>query len=77
MIDFLKDEKSVKDMFKYIDEFLIRWLPEFQENNRTYMTVSIGCTGGQHRSVFMAEQLFAHYQNQYENVQLRHRELGE
>ena len=77
VIDFLKDEKSVKDMFKYIDEFLIRWLPEFQENNRTYMTVSIGCTGGQHRSVFMAEQLFAHYQNQYENVQLRHRELGE
>lgn len=75
VIDFLQDEQSVKDMFTHIDEFLKRWLPEFQDNNRTYMTVSIGCTGGQHRSVFMAEQLFQHYQNQFKNVQLCHREL--
>lgn len=77
VIDFLKDEQSVIDMFQHIDQFLQRWLPEFQDNNRTYMTVSIGCTGGQHRSVYMAEQLFAHYEDQYNNVQLRHRELPE
>jgi UPF0042 nucleotide-binding protein len=77
VINFLEAEQNVQDMFQHIDEFLKRWLPEFQDNNRTYMTVSIGCTGGQHRSVFMAERLFKHYQDQYNNVQLRHRELSQ
>ncbi len=76
IVDFLSKEKSVNAMFKDISQFLKNWLPEFQENNRTYMTVSIGCTGGQHRSVYMAERLFAHYQKIYGNVQLRHRELN-
>ena len=77
VINFLEAESSVQDMFTHIDEFLQRWLPEFQDNNRTYMTVSIGCTGGQHRSVFMSERLFEHYQDQFNNVQLRHRELSQ
>lgn len=77
VINFLEAEQNVQDMFQHIDDFLKRWLPEFQDNNRTYMTVSIGCTGGQHRSVFMAERLFKHYQDQYNNVQLRHRELSQ
>ncbi|MFT6262005.1 MAG: UPF0042 nucleotide-binding protein [Bermanella sp.] len=75
VVEFLQDEKNVVDMFDHIDGFLQRWLPEFQDNNRTYMTVSIGCTGGQHRSVYMAERLFKHYKNQFPAVQLRHREL--
>jgi UPF0042 nucleotide-binding protein len=75
VVEFLQDEKSVNDMFEHIDGFLQRWLPEFQDNNRTYMTVSIGCTGGQHRSVYMAERLFKHYQDNFSTVQLRHREL--
>ena len=76
IVEFLEKEQSVEDMFQHIDQFLKRWLPEFQDNNRTYMTVSIGCTGGQHRSVYMAERLYRAYQDQYENVQLRHRELA-
>lgn len=77
VVNFLESESSVQDMFTHIDDFLKRWLPEFQDNNRTYMTVSIGCTGGQHRSVYMSERLFEHYENQYNNVQLRHRELSQ
>jgi UPF0042 nucleotide-binding protein len=63
-------------MFNDIQDFLKKWLPQFEANNRTYMTVSIGCTGGQHRSVYMAERLFAAYQNEFPNVQVRHRELN-
>ena len=77
VVNFLESESSVQDMFTHIDDFLKRWLPEFQDNNRTYMTVSIGCTGGQHRSVYMSERLFEHYENQFNNVQLRHRELSQ
>ncbi len=76
IVDFLGKEDTVNAMFGDISKFLQTWLPQFQQNNRTYMTVSIGCTGGQHRSVYMAERLFAHYQQSYGNVQLRHRELN-
>lgn len=75
VVNFLQKEKTVNSMFDDIHGFLQNWLPEFQSNNRTYMTVSIGCTGGQHRSVYMAERLLSHYQDEYANVQLRHREL--
>jgi len=49
--------------------------PAFHTVNRSYMTVSIGCTGGQHRSVYMAEQLAAHFVTRFNNVQIRHTEL--
>lgn len=75
IINFLSKEESVDKMFQDICEFLKNWLPEFQNNNRTYMTVSIGCTGGQHRSVYMSERLMRHFREEYTNVQLRHREL--
>lgn len=74
---FLQDDEHVNAMFNDIQEFLRKWLPQFEANNRTYMTVSIGCTGGQHRSVYMAERLFAAYQDEFSNVQLRHRELNQ
>lgn len=74
---FLQDDEHVNAMFNDIQEFLRKWLPQFEANNRTYMTVSIGCTGGQHRSVYMAERLFAAYQDEFANVQLRHRELNQ
>jgi UPF0042 nucleotide-binding protein len=50
-----------------------KWLPAFKKDNRSYLTVAIGCTGGQHRSVYMAERL-ARYFHDAENVVLRHRE---
>lgn len=76
IIKFLENETSVNDMFEDISRFLKKWLPQFQDNNRTYMTVSIGCTGGQHRSVYMAERLFRYNRDNLSNVQLRHRELN-
>lgn len=75
IINFLSKEAMVDKMFEDICQFLKNWLPEFQNNNRTYMTVSIGCTGGQHRSVYMSERLARHFRGEYTNVQLRHREL--
>ncbi len=75
IINFLSKEAMVDKMFEDICQFLKNWLPEFQNNNRTYMTVSIGCTGGQHRSVYMSERLARHFREEYTNVQLRHREL--
>lgn len=75
VIDFLSKEAQVSEMFNDICHLLDKWLPQYQANNRTYMTVSIGCTGGQHRSVYMSERLLEHYQSRFDNVQLRHREL--
>lgn len=58
-----------------IESMLATWLPHLERNNRSYLTVGIGCTGGQHRSVFIAEQLAAAFRAQDKNVQLRHRTL--
>lgn len=58
-----------------IDNLLITWLPHLERNNRSYVTVAIGCTGGQHRSVFITEQLAASFRGLGKNVQVRHRTL--
>lgn len=55
--------------------FLERWIPRFEIDGRSYLTVAIGCTGGQHRSVFMVDKLFNYFQAQSYNVLSRHREL--
>ena len=72
---FLSEQDEVKEMFEDICQYLERWVPRFSANNRSYTTVALGCTGGQHRSVFMAEKLFQHFNALYDNVQVRHREL--
>lgn len=51
------------------------WLPHLERNNRSYLTVGIGCTGGQHRSVFIAERLANSFRQLGKNVQIRHRTL--
>ncbi|HLY96398.1 MAG TPA: RNase adapter RapZ, partial [Sideroxyarcus sp.] len=61
-------------MFTDIRDFVERWLPCFVDDNRSYLTVAIGCTGGQHRSVYFAERLAQHFKSQ-QQVLLRHREL--
>ncbi|EKE85381.1 RNase adapter RapZ [Idiomarina xiamenensis] len=58
-----------------VENFLSTWLPHFQRSNRSYLTIAIGCTGGQHRSVYIAEQLAEHFRQQGLSIQLRHREL--
>lgn len=72
---FLDAEPDAAELFSDIRNFVEKWLPAFKSNNRSYLTVAIGCTGGQHRSVYMAEQLTRHFQ-QAEHVVLRHRELA-
>lgn len=75
VIDFLEQENDVRAMFDDICLFLEKWLPSYRQNRR-YLTVAIGCTGGHHRSVYLCEKLQQHFLAHYENIQVRHRELG-
>jgi len=72
---FLKAQDNVGTLIADIRGFIEKWLPSFKNDNRSYLTVAIGCTGGQHRSVYVAEQLAAHF-GERERVILRHRELN-
>lgn len=73
---FLFEHQEVAEMQSDIATYLNRWLPKFEENSRSYVTVAIGCTGGQHRSVFLSDQLYMAFKDRWSNVQVRHRELG-
>ena len=75
VISFLDSEPLVVAMHDDILGFLERWIPEYRKANRSFLTVAIGCTGGQHRSVFMAEKLAASLRAQHDNVTTRHNEL--
>ncbi len=74
VIEFLENIPAAQDMFGDIRNFVERWLPCFVADNRSYLTVAIGCTGGQHRSVYLAEKLARHFEQQ-QQVLVRHREL--
>jgi len=75
VIEFLQSYEVVDNMFNQIAQFIENWIPEFEAQNRYYLTVSIGCTGGQHRSVYLAETLQTYFKDKLENVSLRHREM--
>lgn len=75
VVSFLEKQKEVIDMFVDIRDYLNKWLPLYESNNRSYITVSLGCTGGQHRSVYLCEKLGKHFRSTIKNVQIRHREL--
>ena len=72
--EFLQADAQVQLMISDIRGFLENWLPSFVRDNRSYLTVAIGCTGGQHRSVYLVEHLARHFESQI-NVLVRHREL--
>lgn len=78
--DFLCDQPDTELMTQDIEAFVTRWLPRFEADNRSYLTVAIGCTGGQHRSVFIAqtlsERFVANGQRRAKQVLVRHRMLG-
>ena len=74
VIDFLEAEPDVLKMRDDIARFVETWLPAYIRDNRSYLTVGIGCTGGQHRSVYIAEWLAAHFADRA-RVLVRHREL--
>ncbi len=73
--NYLDEQPMVIEMFDELSGLLKRWIPRFEANERIYMTIGIGCTGGQHRSVYMAEKLARYFSEQFENVLVRHREL--
>jgi UPF0042 nucleotide-binding protein len=75
VIEFLDASPQVQKMYTDIRDFVEAWLPGFVADNRSYLTVAIGCTGGQHRSVYLAEKLAQHFKSQ-QQVLLRHRELA-
>jgi UPF0042 nucleotide-binding protein len=75
VIRFLDVQDSVATMHSDILKFLERWIPEYRASNRGFLTVAIGCTGGQHRSVYMAEKLAASLRESHGPVSTRHKEL--
>jgi UPF0042 nucleotide-binding protein len=75
VIAYLEGHESVREMVAHLIEFLERRVSEFAQANRSYLTIAIGCTGGQHRSVYMAEQLARHFRKTYPQALTRHDSL--
>jgi RNase adapter protein RapZ len=76
VIEFLENTATAQKMYRDIQTFVSDWLPCFIADNRSYLTVAIGCTGGQHRSVYLTEKLARHFESE-QQVLLRHRELAD
>ncbi|TNF06718.1 MAG: RNase adapter RapZ [Gammaproteobacteria bacterium] len=76
VVEFLEGEPEVTRMLDELKQLFEHWVPSFRANNRSYLTIAIGCTGGQHRSVYICNQLGNYFTDQYPNVQVRHRELS-
>jgi UPF0042 nucleotide-binding protein len=75
VVQFLDTQDSVATMHADILTFLERWIPEYRSSNRAFLTVAIGCTGGQHRSVYMAERLAKSLRDSGDHISTRHKEL--
>ncbi len=73
--EFLEKQPETSEMLGDITDYIKKWLPKFANSNRSYLTIAIGCTGGQHRSVYMSEKLGEYFKSQQQNVQIRHKEL--
>jgi UPF0042 nucleotide-binding protein len=72
VVEFLQGKPEVEELFQDIAAFLDKRVPLYQEHNRAYLTVAIGCTGGQHRSVYLVERLTQRFAAQYPQVMSRH-----
>ncbi|WP_373768208.1 RNase adapter RapZ [Glaesserella sp.] len=75
VIEFLERQTEVHNFIYHTRNYLEMWLPALEKNNRSYLTIAIGCTGGKHRSVFIAEQLGQYFASRGKDVQIRHRSL--
>jgi UPF0042 nucleotide-binding protein len=75
VIEYLDSKSSVQDMYADILAFLEKWIPQYMDFNRNYLTVALGCTGGQHRSVYLVEKLATELKQNFGHVLTRHNEL--
>jgi UPF0042 nucleotide-binding protein len=75
VVEFLERDEITHSMLTDILEFLRRRVPEYKQHNRNYLTIAIGCTGGQHRSVYLVEKIVSALQNDNQNILIRHNEL--
>jgi len=76
VIRYLENFDDVISMLQSINDFLKTWIPCFEKENRSYLTISIGCTGGQHRSVYLVEKIAAELQKLQFNASIHHRDLA-
>ena len=74
VISFIESDKTSKEMLASIIRFLNKWIPSFRKSDRNYLTISIGCTGGQHRSVYVTEMVSRHFVAKY-NILVKHRDI--
>ncbi len=75
VINFLDSQPDAQEFYWQLKVFLQTWIPRFEQDNRNYLTIAVGCTGGQHRSVYLTEKLAANFKPLFPNTQIRHREL--
>ena len=75
VVDFLSEQESVRVMLADLINFFNHWIPQFEKDNRSYLSIALGCTGGHHRSVFMAEKLAEQLIQQKKQVLIRHRDI--
>jgi len=75
VVDYLEQEAVAREYYQHLEEFLSSWIPRFMEDNRSYLSIAIGCTGGQHRSVYLVEKLAQQLGEQLCDTVTRHREL--
>ena len=73
--DYLDAEPDAQEMYDDIHQFLQKWLPRYAAGERSYMSIAIGCTGGHHRSVYIAERLVRELSANFSNLLIRHRDL--
>ena len=73
---WLENDQTVNSMYSDIEKFLLSWLPQFRDSQRSYVTVGIGCTGGRHRSVYLVERLKGRFETRFDRVITHHRDLG-
>lgn len=75
VIQYLEEEPQTQHLLSDLCAFFKTWIPHFKADNRNYITIGIGCTGGQHRSVYMVEKMAKELQSTIPHVQVRHRDV--
>ncbi len=75
VIEFLETHDLAKDLYTQLKDFISYWTPHFEASNRSYLCFAIGCTGGQHRSVYIAEKLADYFRQQNKHVIINHRDI--